>query len=68
MLATGARIGEALAVLWRDVGLAPGTVQITSTVVRDRDKGLRKDTKSTAGESTLPLPSTALAMVQEVHD
>ena len=43
----------------------PGRVQITSTLVRVKGEGLlRKGTKSRAGERTLPLPETAVAMLR----
>ena len=65
MLATGVRIGEALAVVWSQVDFQAGTVQVTSTLVRVKGEGLlRKGTKSQAGERTLPLPMSAVAMLQ----
>jgi integrase len=65
MLATGVRIGEALAVVWSQVDFVAGTVQITSTLVRVRGEGLlRKGTKSRAGERTLALPASAVAMLR----
>jgi integrase len=65
MLATGVRIGEALATVWSEVDLDAGTVQVTSTLVRVKGKGLlRKRTKSRAGERTLPLPMTAIALLR----
>ncbi len=65
MLATGVRIGEALAVVWSEVDFEAGTVQITSTLVRVKGEGLlRKGTKSRAGERTLPLPVSAVAMLR----
>jgi integrase len=65
MLATGVRIGEALAVVWSQVDFQAGTVQITSTLVRVKGEGLLlKGTKSRAGERTLPLPMSAVAMLQ----
>lgn len=65
MLATGVRIGEALAVIWSQVDLEAGTVQITSTLIRVKGEGLlRKGTKSQAGERTLPLPMSAVAMLR----
>jgi integrase len=65
MLATGVRIGEALAVVWSQVDFQAGTVQITSTLVRVKGEGLlRKGTKSRAGERTLPLPESAVAMLR----
>jgi integrase len=65
MLATGVRIGEALAVLWSQVDFERGTVQITSTLIRVRGEGLlRKKTKSSAGERTLALPASAVAVLR----
>jgi integrase len=65
MLATGARIGEALAVLWSQVDLDAGTVEITSTLIRIKGEGLlRKSTKSSAGERTLPLPASAVSVLR----
>ncbi len=65
MLATGVRIGEALATLWSEIDLEAGTVQITSTLIRVKGEGLlRKGTKSRAGERRLPLPMSAVAMLR----
>jgi integrase len=65
MLATGVRIGEALGVTWSQVDLEVGTVHITSTLIRVKGKGLlRKGTKSAAGERTLPLPLSAVAVLR----
>jgi integrase len=65
MLATGVRIGEALAVVWTDVDFQAGTVRITNTLIRVRGEGLlRKGTKSRAGERTLPLPESAVALLR----
>jgi integrase len=63
-LATGVRIGEALAVIWGEVDRAAGTVAITSTVIRVKGVGLvRKGTQSKAGDRTLLLPGWAVAML-----
>jgi len=65
MMATGCRIGEALGVVWSQVDLEAGTVQITSTLVRVKGEGLlRKGTKSRAGERVLPLPASAVAVLR----
>ncbi len=62
MLGTGVRIGEALAVLWHQVNLETGTVEITHTIARLPGQGLiRKVTKSRAGERVLSLPNWAIA-------
>lgn len=66
MLATGVRIGEALAVYWADVDLDDGVVCVDFNVVRVRGKGLiRKSTKTEYGERTLPLPSWAVEMLRK---
>jgi integrase len=39
MLATGVRIGEALATIWSEVDSEAGTVQISSTLIRVKGKG-----------------------------
>lgn len=68
MLATGQRIGECLAVIWMEVDLDRGQVQVTSTVIRWTGHGLvRKGTKSRAGERTLNLPSWAVADLLRRH-
>jgi integrase len=65
ILATGVRIGEALAVLWSEVDLDGEIVRITSTLIRVTGVGLvRKRTKSRAGQRVLPLPSWAAAMLR----
>jgi len=65
MLATGVRIGEALAVVWSQVEFDAGTVEITSTLVRVGVEGLlRKGTKSQAGERVLALPPSAISMLR----
>lgn len=65
MMATGVRIGEALAVHWEDVDLDARTVAVDYTVIRAKGVGLfRKSTKSEAGERTLPLPSWAVEMLE----
>ncbi|MGW6195537.1 helix-turn-helix domain-containing protein [Kribbella sp. NPDC055110] len=68
MLATGVRIGEALAVLWHQVDLEAGTVEFTHTIARIRGEGLiRKATKSKAGERLLHLPNWAAAALRARH-
>jgi integrase len=68
MLGTGVRIGESLAVLWSQVDLDAGTVEITSTIVRLKGEGLlRKRTKSRAGQRLLHLPDWAVAVLRTRH-
>ncbi|WP_433870481.1 site-specific integrase [Saccharopolyspora sp. CA-218241] len=66
MLATGVRIGEALAVYWPELDLDDSAVEVDHTVVRVKGKGLiRKSTKSEHGDRTLPLPSWAVEMLRQ---
>jgi hypothetical protein len=52
-------------VLWSEVDLDVGTVRITSTIIRVRGEGLlRKGTKSAAGQRTLALPMSAVAVLR----
>ncbi|ADB31176.1 integrase family protein [Kribbella flavida DSM 17836] len=65
MLATGVRIGEALALMWDQVDFAAGQVEITHTVIRVKGQGLlRKPTKSHAGERLLGLPLTTVELLR----
>jgi integrase len=51
--------------VWSEVDFDAGTVQVTSTLIRVKGQGLlRKGTKSRAGERTLPLPVSAVAVLQ----
>ena len=67
MLATGARIGEILAVRWEDVDLAAEhpTVTICGTIVYVKGKGFfrQKWTKTDAGYRTVVLPRFAVGML-----
>ncbi|WP_371262036.1 tyrosine-type recombinase/integrase [Phycicoccus sp. Soil802] len=65
LLATGLRIGEALAVLWTEVDLDTGALTVTSTLIRVTGQGLlRKTTKSKAGQRALLLPTWCVAMLR----
>jgi integrase len=65
LLATGCRIGEALAVVWSQVDLEAGVVEITHTIVRIKGEGLlRKSTKTSTGERVLQLPRWATSMLR----
>jgi integrase len=64
MLATGARIGEVLALRWSDVDLGQGTVAITGTVIRVKGQGLtRQDTTKGKKVTRLKLPPFAIALL-----
>ncbi|WP_327633077.1 LysR substrate-binding domain-containing protein [Kribbella sp. NBC_00482] len=68
MLATGVRIGEALAVRWSQADLEAGTVEFTHTIARLTGHGLiRKRPKSKAGERLLHLPNWGLAILRTRH-
>ncbi|GAB3838418.1 tyrosine-type recombinase/integrase [Kribbella italica] len=65
MLGTGARIGEALAVLWHQADLETGRVKITNTIVRVKGEGLlSKTTKSKAGQRELAIPNWLLVVLR----
>jgi integrase len=67
MLATGARIGEVLAVRWEDMDLATErpTLTISGTIVYLKGKGFFRQewTKSDAGYRTVVLPRFAVGML-----
>lgn len=64
MLATGVRIGEALAVTFADIDVGAKTVRIDWTIDRIKGVGLmRGKTKSPAGRRTLQLPGWAVDLV-----
>lgn len=66
MLGTGVRIGEALAVEWRNVDLDAQAVEIEATIIRVKGVGLiRHVTKSAAGERPLWLPDFVVDMLRE---
>jgi integrase len=66
MLASGLRLGEACALLWRSVDLDTGTLEVEATVVRLKGQGLlRKTTKTTAGHRILRLPRWCVEMLRE---
>ncbi|TKG57852.1 tyrosine-type recombinase/integrase [Prauserella endophytica] len=68
MMATGVRIGEALALYWEDVDLDRGVVAIEWTVVRVRGVGLRRTPpKTAASERTLLVPAWALEILRKRH-
>jgi integrase len=66
LLATGVRIGEAIAVDWSSIDMERATVEIDYKVMRVKGAGLRRTrrTKSDAGHRTLPLPAFAMNMLE----
>lgn len=65
LLATGVRIGESLGLLWSQVDLHSGEVEITHQIIRATGQGLiRAGTKSSAGERVLMAPSWCVSMLR----
>lgn len=66
MLATGLRIGEALAVSWSDVDLDMRTVEVDWKLIRIKGEGLRHVRRLKGGDDrTLPLPQFAVDMLRQ---
>lgn len=65
MLATGCRVGEALAVSWDEVDFDQATVNIRFRLVPVKGEGIRrvKGAKSVAGERVLQLPRWCVDML-----
>lgn len=65
VLATGLRLGEALGVLWEDVDLDRGTLQVERTIIRVRGKGLvASRLKSRSSYRVLVLPGWCVLMLE----
>lgn len=65
LLGTGVRLGEALALTWKDVDLQAGFVVVEWTVVRVVGQGLvRKSTKAIASERTLVQPTWCVELLR----
>ncbi len=66
LAATGARIGEATALLWESVDLGAATVDVSATIVRVKGKGAIRQpfTKSQAGNRRLEVPSWCVDMLR----
>lgn len=69
MLATGVRIGEALAVGWDEVDLDDASVSVEWILTRVGGVGLVRvpRTKGATNERRLPLPPSAVAMLRRRH-
>jgi integrase len=64
MLATGERIGETLAVTWRDLNWSTAEIDCSHQIQRVKGKGLvRRRVKSAAGDRILGLPPWAVEML-----
>lgn len=66
LIATGLRRSELLALRWSNFDAAAGTITVAGKVVRQRGKGLVRvdETKTAAGQRTIPLPSFAVATLK----
>lgn len=66
LAATGARIGEVLALRWVDLDLTAGTATVAGKIVRATGVGpIRQDTtKTAAGLRTVPLPAFAVTVLR----
>jgi len=63
LLASGLRIGEALALRWEDVDLPTGTIQVRRTLSRVSGGHIAAPPKTTAGRRAIPLdPATTDAL------
>ncbi|MGL3807296.1 tyrosine-type recombinase/integrase [Paeniglutamicibacter sp. R2-26] len=67
LLATGARIGEVMALRWQDVDLPVGTVTICGTLVERGALYRQPMPKSERSNRTLRLTPWALELLQELH-
>lgn len=66
LLATGCRVGEALALSWSCVDFSTGSVQIETTAARVKGRGIVVGpTKSEAGERNLTLPGWCLEVLRD---
>jgi integrase len=66
-IATGVRLSELLALRWSDFDEDTGMITVRGKVVRVKGKGLVRsdDTKSAAGQRTIPLPRFAISALVE---
>jgi integrase len=67
LIATGLRRSELLALRWSDFDADAGTIAVTGKLVRQRRIGLTRidETKTAAGRRTIPLPSFAVAILND---
>ena len=69
LLETGLRIGEALALTYADIDFEQKTVSVSKNVVFIEGKRIDQDTtKSAAGVRIVPIPSSAMQLLNERAD
>jgi integrase len=64
LLASGCRLGEALALTWQDIDWQAGTVTVSKSLQRVGGEWLLQPPKTKAGERTLALPPWGLAALK----
>lgn len=64
---TGMRIGEALALKWRDVDLDAGTATVRGTLVRDNGRWTIGEPKTAKSRRTIPLTPRAVQVLTDVR-
>ncbi|MGI6553836.1 MAG: site-specific integrase [Bacillota bacterium] len=66
LLGTGLRIGELLALEWKDVDLEKGIINVRHTISRTQSKGLIiEDPKTEKSKAPVPVPDEALNALKE---
>lgn len=71
MMETGTRIGEALAICWRDINWTRRSIRIDKTLVRLCSKGqtfLQNEAKSYSSNRTIPLSTDALTLLKYLYE
>ena len=65
LMATGCRVGEALALTWADVGFDDSCIRIDKTLQRLGGEWVTGRPKTAAGERTIALPAEAVAVLRQ---
>ena len=71
MMETGTRIGEALAICWKDINWTRRSIRIDKTLVRLCSKGqtfLQNEAKSYSSNRTIPLSTDALTLLKYLYE
>jgi len=61
---SGLRIGEALALQWKDVDFSTGAVRVTATLVMTDGAAVRGDPKTAAGRRTMHIPEDVIGQLR----
>jgi len=65
LLASGCRLGEAMALTWADVDLDAGTLQVCKTLQRVNGEILITEPKTKSGERLIALPSEVVQVLKQ---